>query len=110
MKTTTAEVKLIELKAAYEANGPQALIDGASAHTNHIYFARLWSCAMTERYGTTGLHKSWTNEDGSPTAECLAKFPNVAYRIQEARDSIRGVFSFIGSPTSQWIKDEIYDL
>lgn len=110
MKTIKVETKLIELKAVYEAHGPKALIKGASAYTNNIYFSRLWACAMTEAYGPTGLHKGWTNEDGSPSAECLAKFPNVAYRIEEARESIRGVFSFIGSKHSRWIHDELYDL
>lgn len=110
MKTTTAEAKLIELKAAYEARGPKALIDGCSGLTNNIYFSHLWACAMTERYGTVGLHKCWTNEDGSPSAECLEKFPSVRGAIERARESIRGVFSFIGSEHSQWIKDEIYDL
>ena len=110
MKTIKAETKLIELKAAYEAHGPKALIDGASAYTNHIYFSRLWSAAMTEQYGTVGLHKCWTNEDGTPTAECLEKFPRVGESMAEARESIRGVFSFIGSKHSQWIHDELYDL
>jgi hypothetical protein len=110
MKTMQAEAKLIELKAAYEANGPKALIDGCSGLTDHIYFSRLWAAAMTERYGTTGLHKDWTNEDGTPSDKALATFPNLVSRIAEAKDSIRGVFSFIGSKTSQWIKDEIRDL
>ena len=109
MKTTTAEAKLIELKAAYEAHGPKALIDGCSGLTNHIYFSRLWACAMTERYGTVGLHKAWTNEDGTPSAECLEKFPNVRSRMEEARDSIRGVWTFIGSQ-SPWIKERVYDV
>jgi hypothetical protein len=109
MKTMTAEAKLIELKAAYEAHGPKALIDGCSGLTNHIYFSRLWACAMTERYGTTGLHKSWTNADESPSAECLEKFPNVRHAIERARESIQGVWTFIGS-NSPWIKDMVYDI
>jgi hypothetical protein len=100
MKTTT-EAKLIELKAAYEANGPSALIDGCCG-SNHAWGSRLWSAAMTEKYGPTGLHKDWTAEDGSPSAACLETFPNVAYRIAAARESIAGVWSFIGG-THPWL-------
>lgn len=109
MNKTTAEAKLIELKAAYEAYGPSALIDGCSGLTNNIRFSRLWAAAMTEKYGATGLHKAWTNEDGTPTAEALAQFPNIGRRIEEARDSIRGMWTFIGS-SSPWLKDTIYDV
>lgn len=95
--TKTTEQALIELKAIYEAGGPSALIEATSGHTNHMWGARLWNAAMNEKYGMTGLHKHWTNEDGSPSAEALEKFPQIGRRIAEARDSIAGVWTFIGS-------------
>jgi hypothetical protein len=95
--TKTTEQALIEFKAIYEAGGPSALIDATSGHTNHMWGSRLWSAAMTEKYGSTGLHKHWTNEDGSPTQEALATFPQLGRRIAEARESIAGVWTFIGS-------------
>jgi hypothetical protein len=95
-ETKTTEAALIELKAIYEAGGPSALIEATSAHTNHMWGSRLWNAAMNEKYGTTGLHKAWTNEDGTPTAEALEKFPQIGRRIGEARESIAGVWTFIG--------------
>jgi len=102
--TTTTETKLIELKAAYEAHGPEALIDGCSGSST-AWGSRLWAAAMTEKYGTTGLHKDWTNEDGTPSAAALATFPNLGHRIAEAKDSIRGVWTFIGG-THSWLVSE----
>lgn len=101
---TTTQAKLIELKAAYESTGPDALIEGCSGSST-AWGERLWAAAMTEKYGPTGLHKSWTNADGSPSAEALATFPNIAARQNEARASIAGVWTFIGG-THPWLASE----
>lgn len=98
------EQKLIELKAAYEATGPSALIEAGSS--GHAWASRLWSAAMTEKYGPTSLHASWTNADGSPTAEALEKFPHVVARMAEARESIAGVWTFIGGQ-NPWLREEV---
>jgi len=76
--------------------GPSALIEATSGHTHHMWGARLWNAAMNEKYGPCGLHAHWTNEDGSPTAEALAKFPQIGRCIAAARDSIAGMWTFIG--------------
>lgn len=98
------EAKLIELKAAYEAEGPAALIEGCCGSST-AWGARLWASAMTEKYGPTGLHEAWTNPDGSPSAECLEKFPGVVRAIAEAKESIRGVWTFIGG-SHPWLEGE----
>ncbi len=95
--TKTTEQALIELKAIYEAGGAEALIDATSGHTHHMWGARLWNAAMNERYGSAaGLHPHWTNTDGTPSAEAIAQFPSVRRVIAEGRDSIAGVWTFIG--------------
>lgn len=93
--------ELAALKTLYEAEGPRALIKATSG-SNHAWGSRLWAAAMTEVYGPTGLHESRCNPDGSPTAETLAEFPNVARRIEEARESIAGVWTFLSMPEHSW--------
>lgn len=54
----------------------------------------LWSAAMTAHYGPTGLHASWEGPDGRPSAECLARFPEVGERMAEARLRAAGLIGY----------------
>lgn len=45
----------------------------------------LFAAALTMHYGPTGLHISRCNADETPSAETLAKFPEVAQRMERAK-------------------------
>lgn len=70
----------VHLRAA-RAIGWKRAIDIASALGR---VETIWAAAMTAQYGPTGLHASYADEDGIPTAEALARFPDVARRMERA--------------------------
>jgi hypothetical protein len=58
------------------------------ASSRCVYATELWTAAMTAHWGPAGIHKSWTNPDGTPSAECLEKCIEVAPAMREARERI----------------------
>jgi hypothetical protein len=56
--------------------------------TSGSYMTDLWAAAMTAHYGPTGTHASRLGEDGRPTAETLAQFPEIAERMERARGTV----------------------
>lgn len=95
--------ELAALKTAYETEGPRALIKAGTSHGP--WGERLWCAAMTEYYGPLGVHESRKDAEGRPTAETLAEFPDVARRIEAARESIAGVWTFLNYPEHPWFRD-----
>ena len=49
------------------------------------YATDMWAAAMTAHFGPSGIHKSWCNADGTPSAMCLEKCPDVGERMATAR-------------------------
>jgi hypothetical protein len=78
----------------YKTRGPLALIDATSGYTNNIYVSDLWSGAMHEHFGPTGLHKSRTNADGTPDAEARM-LPSVQRSIENGREKVQRTFALL---------------
>jgi hypothetical protein len=83
---------LAPLAAAFFAGGEKAVIKAASGNS-HGDVSHCWCLAMNVVYGPTRLHESWLDENGRPSAEALAKFPDLAGEIERNRSRLR---SFLG--------------
>lgn len=82
------------LEALYVAGRIRDLIDACTkAGTHHFAIADTWASAMTAEFGPIGLHDSWRDEHGRPTAECLAQFPRIADTMRAARERIPGLLA-----------------
>ena len=49
-----------------------------------------WARAMTAHFGPVGIHLDWTDADGRPTPEALAKFPNIGHEMAKAQRWLEG--------------------
>jgi hypothetical protein len=76
MKTMLDTVK------ALAANGDYLGVVRAASGS---YCTDLWAAAMTAHFGTTGLHKCWQKEDGTPSDEALERLPRLAADMEDAR-------------------------
>jgi hypothetical protein len=56
--------------------------------TSGSYMGDLWAAAMTAHYGPTGTHESRRGEDGRPTAETMAEYPEIGERMAAARERV----------------------
>jgi hypothetical protein len=74
---------LAPIAAAYYIGGPEAVIKAASG-SNHGDVVRAWELAMNAVYGPLRIHESYKDSNDRPTAECLAKFPDVAAYLARA--------------------------
>ena len=78
------------------------VLDAAAARGDFLAVLRLsggdrtdlWAAAMTAHYGPTGLHQAWCNSNGTPSAEALAKFPEIAQRMEDARERTIGLIDW----------------
>ena len=64
-----------------------------------------FALALTLVYGPTGLHKSWRNADGRPSAEAL-KVAEISNRIARAAAQIPAHLDTIDRQVENWIKDK----
>jgi hypothetical protein len=83
---------LAPIAAAFFAGGEEAVIAAASG-SSHNDVVCCWELAMTAVYGPVGVHASWKDANGRPTAECLARFSNVRNAVENARANLR---TFLG--------------
>lgn len=79
---------LAPIAAAFFTGGEEAVIKATSG-SNHSDVTHCWCLAMNAIYGSSRIHESWMDERGRPSAECLAKFPDVAAGIERARANLR---------------------
>ncbi len=77
-------ITVADLHAA-AAVGPLALIK-LTCGSNHSALTGIWAAAMTAHFGPTGLHESWCNADGTPSANALAKLPRLAEEMAAASE------------------------
>lgn len=80
-----------EWKRLYDERGPKALIEATSG-SNNYWAGKLWSAALNEYYGPTGMHESWRNREGRPSVAAM-RLPNVQEAIKSARKTISSVFA-----------------
>ena len=73
------------------------------------HYQDAWSAAMTALYGTAGLHQSWCDAEGKPTAEALEKLPGLRIAMEAAAqrwdvcvDAIERNERAKGSPYARW--------
>lgn len=84
--------------AARERGGWLAALRMAST----LGWSEVWAAAMTAHFGPCGTHESRLGQDGRPTAETLAEFPEIARRMDEAAERFEGLLGWHirnGSPT-----------
>lgn len=70
----------IHLRAARLRGWPFAIRTASAL----IHYRSEWAAAMTAVYGTTGLHPSWADADGHPSAEALEKLPGLREAMEDA--------------------------
>lgn len=80
------KTNLEAIKAACANDDMLAIIKLASGQLDDI-----WAAAMTAHYGPCGIHQSWCDAEGRPTAEAIEKLPRVAWQMAEAKERIPGL-------------------
>lgn len=70
----------IHLRAARLRGWPFAIRTASAL----IHYRNEWAAAMTAVYGTTGLHQTWADAEGHPTAEALKKLPGLREAMEDA--------------------------
>ncbi len=93
--TTQRNATLAPIAAAFFAGGEEAVIKAASG-SNHCDIMRCWELAMTAVYGPTGIHDSWCDERGRPTAEAMAKLSDVRHAVEGSRERLRSFLRVYG--------------
>lgn len=81
---------LATAKAAAERGDYYAVV----RTTSGSHMSDLWAAAITAHYGPTGIHTSWTNEDGTPSVEALAQFPDIPFEMNAAKERVRRLLSY----------------
>lgn len=59
-------------------------VSKADALAGNYSLKDLWAIAMTLKYGPVGAHRTYKNADGTPTADAIAKIPEITRAMDRA--------------------------